>query len=127
MTHPERVHEYLEHIAQAIQRATRYTEPLDNAEALRRNEQIQDAVVRNLEIIGEAAGRIQTAAPAFVANHPELPWAEMRGLRNKMIHEYFDVDWHIVWGTIKADLPQLKAQIDSLLMEGRSAQEAREP
>ncbi len=87
MTHPERVYEYLEHIVQAIQRATRYIEPLGDAEALARNEQIQDAVVRNIEIIGEAAGRTQNAASSFIADHPELPWAEMRGMRNKMIHE----------------------------------------
>jgi uncharacterized protein with HEPN domain len=86
----------VEHIVQAIQRATRYIQHLDSAAALRQNEQIQDAVVRNIEIIGEAAGGIQNIIPEFVANHPELPWIEMRGMRNKMIHEYFDVDWGIV-------------------------------
>lgn len=116
MTHPERVYEYLEHIAQAIQRAMRYIEPLDSAEALRRNEQVQDAVVRNIEIIGEAANRIQNASSGFVASHAELPWAEMRGMRNKMIHEYFDVDWQVIWTTVKEDLPRLKQQIDLLLI-----------
>jgi len=116
VTHPERVYEYLEHIAQAIQRAMRYIEPLDSAEALRRNEQVQDAVVRNIEIIGEAANRIQNASSGFVASHAELPWAEMRGMRNKMIHEYFDVDWQVIWTTVKEDLPRLKQQIDLLLI-----------
>ncbi len=116
MSHAARVPEYLKHIVEAIDRATRYIEPLANAAALQQNEQVQDAVVRNLEIIGEAANRILNADPGFVAAHPELPWAEMRGMRNKMIHEYFDVDWQVVWGTIKGDLPRLRQQVDELLM-----------
>ena len=115
MKHPERVLDYLEHIVQAIERATRYVEPLDTAGAQRQSEQIQDAVVRNIEIIGEAAGRIQRMDPGFVAIHSELPWMEMRGIRNKVIHEYFDMDWNIVWSTVKHDLPPLKAQIEAVL------------
>ena len=125
MTHPERVGEYLEHIAQAIERAMRYVQKLGGVEALRCDEQVQDAVVRNLEIIGEAANRIQNAAPGFVADHPELPWTGMRGMRNKMIHEYFDVDWGVVWGTVKDDLPPLKKRIDALLMEYRQTREGQ--
>ena len=115
MTHSERVFEYLEHITQAIERAIRYIGPLENADALQRHEQIQDAVIRNIEIIGEAAGRIQNADVAFVAAHPELPWVQMRGMRNKTIHEYFEIDWQVVWSTIKNHLPHLKLQIDALL------------
>jgi uncharacterized protein with HEPN domain len=51
----------------------------------------------------------------FAANHPELPLIEMRGMRNKVIHNYFDVDWEVVWSTVKDDLPRLKKQIDALL------------
>ncbi len=115
MTHPERVAEYLGHIAEAIRRATRYVEPLDNADALRQAEQIQDAMIRNLEIIGEAANRIMNADPGFAAAHPDLPWIGMRGMRNKVIHEYFDVDWDVVWRTIRDDLPPLGRRIEALL------------
>ena len=73
MTHPERVAEYLGHIAEAIRRATRYVEPLDDADALRQAEQIQDAVIRNLEIIGEAANRIMNADPDFTEVIPTFP------------------------------------------------------
>jgi uncharacterized protein with HEPN domain len=120
MTHPERVEDYLEHIAQAITRATRYVESLDNAAALEQNEQIQDAVLRNILVIGEAANNIQKMDSTFVAAHPELPWFEMRGMRNKMVHDYFDIDWKIVWSTVKDDLPRLKKQIDGLLLGNRS-------
>src|SRR5208337_3481142 len=80
------------YIAQAIQRATDYVERLENVSAIRQSQRDQDAVIRNIEIIGEAARQFQHHAPEFVAAHPELPWIEMRTMRNKMIHGYFDVD-----------------------------------
>ena len=119
MKHPERVADYLEHIAEAIDRATGYIDPFQTLEALLRDHKTQDAIVRNIEIIGEAAGNIQKMDPDFVANHPELPWVEMRGMRNKIIHNYFDVDWEVVWSTVKDDLSRLKQQIDALLLEQR--------
>ena len=115
MKHPERVEDYLEHIAPASERAIAYVKQFDSVEALQRNQQAQDAVIRNIEIIGEAASRVQREQPEFVTAHPELPWIEMRGMRNKMIHNYFDVSLEIVWNTIKDDLPRLKQQIDALL------------
>ena len=123
MKHPERVEDYLEHIAHAIQRATEYVERLGSLSAFRQSQRDQDAVIRNIEIIGEAASQIQKHAPEFVAAHPELPWIEMRGMRNKMIHDYFDVDVNVVWSTVKEDLPPLKQQIDDLL-NGKRASEA---
>lgn len=115
MKHPERVEDYLEHIALADERAIHYVEQLNGVEALQENQQAQDAVIRNIEIIGGAASRIQKEGPEFVYAHPELPWIEMRGMRNKMIHNYFDVSLAIVWNTVKHDLPRLKRQIDALL------------
>jgi uncharacterized protein with HEPN domain len=66
-------------------------------------------------VIGEAANRIQKVAPKFVAEHPALPWSQMRGIRNKVIHDYFDVAWDVVWETAKIDLPPLLQQVKSLL------------
>ena len=66
-------------------------------------------------MIGEAANRIQKVAPKFVAEHPALPWSQMRGIRNKVIHDYFDVEWDVVWETVKVDLPPLLQQVKSLL------------
>jgi uncharacterized protein with HEPN domain len=119
MRHPERVEDYLEHIAEAIERATRYLQHLKNMDALQQNQQVQDAVVRNIEVIGEAANKIQKMDSDFAANHTELPWIEMRGMRNKVIHNYFDIDWEVIWSTVKDDLPRLKSQIDELLIEQR--------
>jgi uncharacterized protein with HEPN domain len=71
--------------------------------------------VRNIEIIGEAASRIQKSGPEFTVRHPEVPWTQMRAMRNLVIHEYFSLDLKIIWSTIKNDLPSLKRQIDILL------------
>lgn len=82
MKHPERLEDYLEHIVEAIERAISYLQPLQDIEALKKDQQAQDAVVRNIEIIGEAVNKIHNLAPDFVNRHPELPWARMRGMRN---------------------------------------------
>jgi uncharacterized protein with HEPN domain len=119
MRHPERVEDYLEHIAQAIQRAAEYVERFDSLSAFQKSQLEQDAVIRNIEIIGEAVSQIQKQAPEFVTAHPELPWLDMRDMRNRMIHAYFDVNLSIVWSTVKDDLPRLKQQIDDLLNEQR--------
>jgi len=86
MKHPERVEDYLEHIAEAIDRATGYLQPVADLAAFRKKPQVQDAVVRNIEIIGEAVTKIQNTAPDFIKQHSALPWAQMRGMRNIAIH-----------------------------------------
>jgi uncharacterized protein with HEPN domain len=115
VTHPERVEDYLEHIADAIERAIRYIGSLKDLEALEQDDKTQDAIVRTLTVIGEAAVKIQKAAPEFVATHPGLPWSQMRDIRNKVVHDYFDVAWDVVWDTVKQDLPPLLKQVQSLL------------
>ncbi len=115
MSHPERVEDYLQHIADAIERAIRYASNLQSLQALEQDELSQDAIVRTLTVIGEAAVRIQKQAPEFVTAHPELPWGPMRGIRNKVVHDYFDVAWDVVWESVKQDLPPLLQQVQSLL------------
>lgn len=77
-----------------------------------------DAVVRNLEVIGEAARYIPSE---IESKHPEVPWAEMRGLRNVLAHEYFGVNTAILWHTVVQDLPPVIAMLQRILsVEGRS-------
>jgi len=90
---------------------------IDNAAALERDHKTQAAVIRYIEIIGEAANRIQKQAPEFVAAYPSLPWHEMRAMRNRMIHNYFDINMDVLLGTVKHDLPKLKPQIERLLFD----------
>ena len=72
MKHPDRIEDYLQHIAEAIDRVTGYVQGIDNAAALEHDHKTQAAVIRYIEIIGEAASRIQKQAPEFVAAHPSL-------------------------------------------------------
>ena len=108
MKHPERVEDYLAHIVEAIERPTSYVQPLPDLNAFQQNPQIQDVVVRNIEILGEAANQINRMAPEFISQRPELPWDDMRDMRNIVIHAYFDVDFEIVWQTVHEVLPKLK-------------------
>jgi uncharacterized protein with HEPN domain len=105
-----RVSGYLDHVLQAIERIDRYTEDVDEVGFLN-SELIQDAVIRNIEIIGEAANNIQRVAPEFAARHDDIPWEVMYAMRNRVSHGYDKVDLEIVWKTIQSDLPDLYAQI----------------
>ena len=101
-----RVPDYLEHILQAIERIERHTADVDEMDFLA-SELIQDAVIRNLEVIGEAANNIQRVDAAFAMAHGEVPWQVMYAMRNRLSHGYDRVDFEIVWKTIHRDLPDL--------------------
>lgn len=75
------------------------------------NAMVQDAVICNIEIIGEAARNIERHHPGFAAEHPEVPWEDIYLMRNRVAHGYFSVDFEIVWKTIQNDLPELQQQI----------------
>ncbi|MFA4973572.1 MAG: DUF86 domain-containing protein [bacterium] len=72
-----------------------------------RDAKTQDAVIRQLEIIGEAAGRI----PSNAVQDSPIPWKAIVGMRNRLIHDYLGVDLAIVWKTVKSELPKLKAYL----------------
>jgi uncharacterized protein with HEPN domain len=107
---PQRLHDYLAHILQAIERIEKYTENFIELTFLE-NQMVQDAVIRNFEIIGEASNNIEKHHPAFAAAHPELPLAIAYQMRNALAHGYFKVDLELLWRTICCDLPDLYTQI----------------
>ena len=112
----KRLTDYLGHILQAIDRIKRYTAGFDETDFLKNeNEMAQDAVIRNIEIIGEASNRIKKMAPEFVAKHADLPWLDMYDMRNKVSHYYEGVDFQIVWETARNDLPVLHQQVTQTL------------
>jgi len=76
------------------------------------NGMMQDAVMRRIEIVGEAARLI---SDELQEKHPELPWSEMRAIRNKIVHDYLEINADVIWDTAQTDLPALKAQIEKLL------------
>lgn len=105
---------YLNHIVEAIDRIYRYVEDMTELTFLA-DEKTQDAVVRNFEIMGEAANNIERFHAAFATAHSDVPWALMYTMRNRVAHGYFKVDYELVWKTIYADLPELRAQVLKLV------------
>lgn len=102
---------YLEDIQDSIRKIEKYTRGLD-FEKFSRDEEKIDAVVRNLSIIGEA---VRNIPKDMKAKNPEVAWNEIKGMRNKVVHEYFGIDEEILWKTIQNDLPIFKKQIAKLL------------
>ena len=113
--HPLRVDEYLQHILDAIARIAEYTTGIKDASALDRAWMARDAVIRNIEIIGEAANKIAKADPAFIGQYAEINWEGIRGMRNKLVHDYFEIDIELVWITVKTDLPELSQRVRAVL------------
>ncbi len=112
----QRLVDYLAHILEAIARINRYTDDITDW-AFMQNELVQDAVIRNFEIIGEACRNIERHYPEFAAAHPEVPLAFAYEMRNALAHGYFKVDLDIVWKTIERDLPVLTEQVEALVAE----------
>ncbi len=106
----QRLADYLSHILDAIERIDRYTGNMDETSFLN-SQLVQDAVLRNLEIIGEASNNIEKHYPDFAAEHPELPLSLAYQMRNAIAHGYFNVDFEIVWRTIQRELPGLSQQV----------------
>jgi len=101
----------LEDIADALDAILQYVEDLDYADWIQDRKTV-DAVIRNLEIIGEAATNIPED---IQEQHPDIPWYQMKGMRNVLIHEYFGVDKDVLWQTLQKDLPSLKEKITKML------------
>ena len=109
-----RLPEYLGHIVQAIDRVHRYVADMHETGFLQ-DEKTQDAVIRNFEVIGEASNNIKKYHPDFASQHPEVPLNFAYEMRNALTHGYFKIDFSLVWTTIHADLPGLRAQVAALI------------
>lgn len=98
-------------ILEAIQNIQQYTENL-SFEDIRKSKMVRDAVIRNLEIIGEA---VKNIPDEIKSKYPEIAWRKVAGLRDRLIHRYFEVDFEILWDVITAELPDLKNKISAIL------------
>ncbi|MGD0697672.1 MAG: DUF86 domain-containing protein [Terriglobia bacterium] len=105
---PDRV--YLLHIRDAIRRILEYTR--EGKEAFMTRPIVQDAVVRNLEIVGEA---VKNLSDSLKVGHPGVPWKRIAGMRDKMIHEYFGVNLELVWEVVQGDLRKFETAVESML------------
>ena len=104
---------YLGDVLDAIKRIDGYLRGV-NKDDFQENLMMQDAVMHQIEIIGEASNNI---SEEFQERHLELPWMQMRAIRNKIVHDYREVNLNVIWDTAKNDLPSLKEQIRKLLGE----------
>lgn len=109
MPHDDRV--YLQHIRDAIARIEEYTQNTDEA-SFKTQTLIQDGVIRQIEIIGEAVKRLSSS---FRNSHDHIPWQDIARMRDKLIHDYFGVDVEKIWLTAKEDIPLLKTEVNRFL------------
>ena len=105
-----RLADYLDHMEQAATDASSFVEGLSKEEFFV-DKRTQQAVIMSLIIIGEAATKVMDRHPKFVSEHPEVLWRNMRGMRNRIAHGYFDINLDVVWETVKAALPELLRQL----------------
>lgn len=103
---------YLSNIQNCIQRIESYT--VEGKEKFLEIPMIQDAVIRNFEIIGEATKRL---SPDLKNAYPDVAWKQIAGLRDILIHDYLKVNLNRVWGIIEQDLPQLKQTVEEFLQQ----------
>jgi uncharacterized protein with HEPN domain len=104
---------YLRHILDAIRQVESYTAEIDR-DAFEVDRMRQDAVVRQIEIIGEASRNL---SEAFRDEHDSIPWPDIIGMRNRVAHDYMSVDMDIVWEVVHHDLPRLKDDVQRILSE----------
>ena len=116
---PQRLPDYLGHILEAIERIQEYVDDMDEV-AFLGSKLVQDAVIRNLEVVGEASRNIERVHTDFAAAHPELPLALASDMRNALSHGYFKVDLGIVWTTIQGNLPDFYARVQDALTSLRN-------
>jgi len=101
----------LDDMLQSAKKIKRYTKDLD-FESFFSDDKTSDAVIRNFEIIGEAANRID---PDFRDRNPEIEWKRIRGFRNRIVHDYFGIDYEIVWTIVESYLDELIDALDTII------------
>lgn len=98
-------------IKEAMRRIRRYTKGMSYKNFMK-DSKTQDAVVRNLEIIGEA---VKMLSKELKEKYPQFPWKELAGMRDKLIHHYFGINYDLVWGIIEEEIESLSEQIKKIL------------
>ncbi len=115
-----RLIDYLSHLKEAIERIEQYIADIDEIKFLR-DPLVQDAVLRNIEVIGEAANCINKRHPDYAYKHPSIPWQVIYAMRNRISHAYHKVDLEVVWKTIEIDLPKIYKEISRMLGDSMHA------
>jgi uncharacterized protein with HEPN domain len=109
-----RLEDFLSHMIEAIDRIEAYTRG-KSEDDFAASQLIQDAVLRNFAVLGEAAKNVLTVAPEFARKATGVPFAKIYGMRNQLEHGYFTVDVGIVWNVIAYELPKLRPELEAML------------
>jgi uncharacterized protein with HEPN domain len=104
---------YLQHVLDAIQRIEQYVQGLDRA-TFDKNPLVQDGVIRQLMVIGEA---VKLLSDDLRVKHTDIPWSRMARMRDRLVHHYFGIDIETVWLTVQDDLPILRIEIETILSD----------
>ena len=114
-----RLPDYVDHIQQAAADVCSFVQGLAKDDFLA-DKRTQQAVIMSLMIIGEAATKAMEGYAGFAQAHPEIPWRNMRGMRNRMAHGYFDIDLHVVWETTQEWVPELLKQLPAVRQDAEN-------
>ncbi|NPV07468.1 MAG: DUF86 domain-containing protein [Anaerolineae bacterium] len=104
---------YLADILEASERVAAYTEGLTYEDFLARP-MVQDAVLRNIQVIGEATKKLSSG---LRTGHAHIPWQAMAGMRDRIVHHYFGINYEVVWDVVRKDLPRVASQVRAVLAE----------
>ncbi len=101
---------YISHILTCIKKIKKYSKGQSKLQ-FKESELLQDAIIRNIEIIGEASKKI---SPSFKKDYSHIPWKEISGMRDKLIHDYLGIDVEVIWTTVKKDIPLLEKELKTI-------------
>lgn len=104
---------FLNHIIESCENVEEFSKGLDR-KGLDKNRLKQSAIIRELEIVGEA---VKNLPISFATKYPYVEWSKIAGMRDKLIHHYFGVDLDKIWEVIKSDLPTLKKEVEKILSD----------
>jgi uncharacterized protein with HEPN domain len=114
-----RAPDYFEHLLQGCDRILQYTSGMTHDRFLA-DSMAQDAVMRNIEILGEATRNLLDCMPNLLSVYPEIPWMDIYGMRNRIAHGYFFINLELVWAVAVVNVPELRQQIAAALGELQS-------
>lgn len=111
-----RAPDYFEHLLQACDRILQYTSKMTH-DRFMADSMVQDAVLRNIEILGEATRNLMECLPDLQSTYPQVPWIDIYGMRNRIVHGYFFINFELVWTVVVVNIPELRQQIATVVGE----------